>query len=296
MPDTKIVFGGLMTHAKTLFLMALALAAAPSRAFAGSEALALGADKAFMNAAFSQPLPRPASGKWTVQMPVAQMMPSMRWFSLAVLGQLGGETVQGTAAPVGDIDLATLLNKQLKSPLKYSLGGKDVWISGAFDRQQNAYVSILVNGSEPLFFNVKGLLDKEEQIVSGTAKYTLRLSPNVINQMKSEIILENTVNEDDMVRITLKKMLEGVGATGAAVAVSGQNYKVFYTDDIKAGRVDKTAKSFTFILTEASGEIHVFLIPAELVPSDKISVFKMFANARVGLLQKDGKLKVYENP
>lgn len=286
-----------MTHAKTLLVLVLALAAAPSRAFAGSEALALGADKAFMNAAFSMPLTMPtAAAKMTIQMPMAQILPSVNWFSLAVLAQLGAETVQSAAAQVGDIDLATLLNKQLKSPLKYSLGGKDVWVSGAFDRQQNAYVSILVDGSEPVFFNVKGLLDKEEQVVTGTAKYKVRLSPNVINQMKSEIILENLANEDDMVRITLKKMLEGVGATGAAVTVAGQNYKVFYTDDVKAGRVDKTAKSFTFILTEASGEIHVFLIPAEIVPSDKIAVFKMFANARVGLMQKDGKLKVYENP
>ena len=97
-------------------------------------------------------------------------------------------------------------------------------------------------------------------------------------------------------RPLVKKMLDGVGATGAAATVSGQGYKVFYTDDIKAGRVDKTAKTITFILTEASGEIHVFLIPAELVPSDKIAVFKMFSNTRVGLMQKDGKLKVYENP
>ncbi len=285
-----------MTHAKTLVVLALALAAAPSRAFAGSEALALGADKAFMNAAFASPLPMSAAGKWTVQAPMAQLLPSMSWFSLSVLAQLGSEALPGAAAQTGDIDLATLLNKQLKSPLKYSLGGKDVWISGAFDRQQNAYVSILVDGAEARFFNVKGLLDKEEEVVSGTAKYKLYLNPNVINQMKSEIILENAANEDDKVRVTLKKMLEGVGSSGAAVTVSGQNYKVFYTDDIKAGRADKTAKSFTFILTEANGEIHVFLIPAELVPADKIAVFKMFSNVRVGLVQKDGKLKVYENP
>ena len=286
-----------MTHAKTLLVLALALATAPSCALAGSEAVALGADKAFMTAAFSTPMMMPtAAAKMTIQRPMAQLLPSMNWFSLAVLGELGAEPALGTGAQVGDIDLASLLNKQLKSPLKYSLGGKDVWVSGAFDRQQNAYVSILVDGSEAVFFNVKGLLDKEEQVVTGTAKYKVRLSPNVINQMKSEIILENLANEDDMVRITLKKMLEGVAATGAGVAVAGQNYKVFYTDDVKAGRVDKMAKSFTFILTEASGEIHVFLIPAELVPSDKIAVFKMFLNARVGLIQKDGKLKVYENP
>jgi hypothetical protein len=287
-----------MIQAKSLIVLALTLAAAPSLSRAGSEALSFGADQAFTNAAFFQGLPKPAAARWTVQMPkpTAQIMPSMNWFSLSVLAQLGGETVPGSAAQVGDIDLAALLNRQLKSPLKYTLGGKEAWVSGAFDRQQNAYVSILVSGSEPVFFNVKGLLDREETVVAGTAKYNLRLSPNVINQMKSEIILENVANEDDMVRITLKKMLEGVGAAGAPVTAAGQAYKVFYTDDIKAGRVDKTAKTFTFIHTEASGEIHVFLIPAELVPGDKVAVFKMFANARVGLTQKDGKLKVYENP
>lgn len=286
-----------MTRAISLIALALALAAGPSKAFAGSEALARGADMAFMNAAFSAPLPAPSAARWTVQMPrpAAQLMPSANWFSLSVLAQLGGEPV-AAAAPVGDIDLASLLNKQLKSPLKYSLGGKDVWVSGAFDRQQNAYVSILVDGAEARFFNVRGLLDKEETVSAGANKYTLRLSPNIINQMRSEIILENAADEDDMVRITLKKMLDGVGATGAPVTAGGKAYKVFYTDDIKAGRVDKTAKTITFIHTEASGEIHVFLIPAELVPSDKIAVFKMFGNARVGLSQKDGKLKVYENP
>lgn len=286
-----------MTHAKTFMVLALALATAPCPASAGSEAAAAGADQAFAHAAFFQALPKPNPGKWTVQMPMptAQVMPSMNWFSLSVLAQLGGAPA-GAGAQIGDIDLTTLLNRQLKSPLKYSLGGKDVWVSGAFDRQQNAYVSILVDGSEPVFYNVRGLLDKEETVSAGANKYTLRLSPNVINQMKSEIVLENKADEDDAVRITLKKMLDGVGATGAPVAVSGQNYKVFYTDDIKAGRVDKTAKTFTFILTEASGEIHVFLIPAELVPGDKIAVFKMFSNVRVGLMQKDGKLKVFENP
>jgi hypothetical protein len=106
---------------------------------------------------------------------------------------------------------------------------------------------------------------------------------------------ENAADEDDKVRISLKKMLEGVGASGAAVTVSGQSYKVFYTDDIKAGRADQSAKSFTFILTEPNGEIHVFLIPAELVPSDKIAVFKMFQNSLVGLTQKNGRLKIFRN-
>ncbi len=286
-----------MNHAKKSFVLALALAA-PSFAFAGGEAMSAGAEAAFAQAAFTQPFPKMNLQGLTIQAPRAQLqlMPSMNWFSLSVLAQLGGEVGQASANEVASIDLPSLLNRQLKSPLKYSLGGKDVWISGAFDRSQNAYVSILVDGSDAVFFNVKGLLDKEESVSAGTAKYKLYLSPNVINQMKSEIVLENAANEDDKVRITLKKMLEGVGAGGAAATVGGQAYKVFYTDDIKAGRVDKTAKTITFILTEASGEIHVFLIPAELVPSDKVAVFKMFNNARVGMMQKDGKLKVYENP
>jgi hypothetical protein len=200
------------------------------------------------------------------------------------------------AAPALEIDLAGLLNKQLKTSLKFNVGGKDVWVGGAFDRAQNANVSILVDGGAAQFYDVRKLLDKEQPLELGTARYKMYLAPNIINQMKSEIILENVADEDDMVRITLKKMLEGVGATGAPVTAGGKEYKVFYTDDIKAGRVDKTAKTITFIHTEAKGEIHVFLIPAELVPSDKIAVFKMFANARVGLSQKDGKLKVYENP
>ncbi|MBI5246771.1 MAG: hypothetical protein HY923_06285 [Elusimicrobia bacterium] len=289
-----------MNQAKTLLVLALALIAAPSRSLAGSEALAAGADAAFAGAAFHTPLPKMVLAEgWTIHKPIAQasLLPSTNWFSLAVLAQVGGEPIGATAATeVAAIDLAALLNKQLKSQLKYNLGGKDVWVSGAFDRQQNAYVSILVDGSDAVFYNVKGLLDKEETVSAGANKYTLRLSPNVINQMKSEIVLENKANEDDVVRITLKKMLDAVGATGDTAKVGGQTYKVFYTDDIKNGRVDKTAKTISFILTEPNGEIHVVLIPAELVPSDKIAVFKMFKDARVGMTQKDGKLKVYENP
>ena len=287
-----------MNQAKS-FVAALALTLAPARALAGSEAYAAGADAAFQQAAFVLPLPARAATDWTIQRPPLasiKALPAMSWFSLSVLAQLGDAPQAAAATQTADIDLATLLNKQLKSQLKYTMGGKDVWISGAFDRQQNAFVSILVDGSDAVFFNVKGLLDKEESVTAGANTYKLYLSPNVINQMKSEIVLENAANEDDKVRVTLKKMLDAVGAAGADAKVGDQTYKVFYTDDIKAGRVDKTAKTFSFILTEANGQIHVFLIPAELVPSDKIAVFKMFKDRRVGLSQKDGKLKVYENP
>ncbi|UPT73428.1 MAG: hypothetical protein M0D55_16385 [Elusimicrobiota bacterium] len=288
MPDTT---GGFMTRVITAAALVLALAA--PRAVAGPEAAAAGAERA-LQVAFAQPLPQPAGKNWRTYLPVAQAGAQMSWFSLSVLAQLGAEA-PGASAQVGDLDLATLLNKQLKSPLKYSLGGKDVWVSGAFDRSENAYVSILVDGSEPVFFNVKGLLDKEESVRAGANTYKLYLAPNVINQMKSEIILENAADEDDKTRITLKKMLDAVSASGAAVTIGGLPYKVFYTDDVKNGRVDKTKKTFTFILTE-NGQFHVFMIPADLVPGDRIAVFKMFRDARVGLMQKDGKLKIHENP
>jgi hypothetical protein len=288
-----------MIHAKIVVALAVALALSPARAFAGLEALSAGADGAFARAAFSQPFPklRASGGTLPITLVSTTLLPSMSWFRLSVLARVGGEQVGAAAATeVASLDLGALLNRQLKTQLKYSLGGKDVWVSGAFDRAQNAYVSILVDGPEAVFYNVKGLLDKEETVSAGTNKYTLRLSPNVVNQMKSEIVLENKDNEDDVVRITLKKMLDAVGAVGDMAKVGAQTYKVFYTDDIKNGRVDKTEKTITFILTEPNGEIHVFLIPAELVPLDKIAVFKMFNNGRVGLTQKDGKLKVYENP
>lgn len=285
---------------KTSIVVALTLALAPVSALAGSELAAAGADKAFFEAAFGRALPGAGlAQEWKIQKPapIAQVsLPTMSWFSLSVLAQLGDAPQAAAATQVADIDLATLLNKQLKSSLKFSMGGKDVWVSGAFDRQQNAYVSILVDGQDAKFFNVKGLLDKEEQVSAGTNNYKLYLAPNVINQMKSEIILENAADEDDKVRVSLKKMLDAVGAAGAEAKVGDQAYKIFYTDDIKNGAVDKSAKTITFIHTEAGGQIHVFLIPAELVPSDKIAVFKMFKDRRVGLTQKDGKLKVFENP
>lgn len=281
-----------MTHAKTLAVLVLAAAAAvPARA--GLETASAGADRAFAQAAFAGGFSSLApAAKW--RQPLAQV-PVNNEMNLPQLVSADG-VAGAAAAEVASLDLAALLNRQLKTNLRYDMGGKSVWISGAFDRAQNAYVSILVDGAPAKFFNVKGLLDKEELVEAGTNKYKLYLAPNIIDQMKSEIILENAADEDDKVRVSLKKMLAAVSAAGDSATVGGQAYKVFYTDDVKNGQVDATAKTITFIHTEASGAIHVFLIPADLVPSDKIAVFKMFQSRRVGLVQKDGKLKVYENP
>ncbi len=210
--------------------------------------------------------------------------------------QQTGASVRGLAAPVAQLELGGLLNKHLKTTLKFNLGGKDLWISGAFDRDQNAFVSILVDGSEPLFFNVRALLDKEELLAIGTGSYKLSLSPNIINQMESEIVLKNVADRKDRESVTIKEMLDAVSAAGAELKLSDQSYRAFYYDDIKNGRQDKTAKAFAFILTDAKGEIHAFLVPADLVPSDKAAVFKMYNNKTVGLQQAGGKLQVFENP
>ncbi len=198
------------------------------------------------------------------------------------------------AAPKAELNLASLLNRHLRNQLKYSLGGKEVYVSGSFDRAQNAYVSILVEGKAPVFYNVKGLLDKEELIDIGSARYKVYLSPNIINKMKSQIVIENAANEDEAVRVTIKKLLDSISAAGDDVKLTDQAYKAFYSDDIKDAKADPNVKTFSFILTEANGEIHVFLVPAELVPADKIATFKMFNNKQLGLQQVDGKLKVYE--
>lgn len=289
---------------RVVCLLAVGFAAMP--AHAGTESLSAAADQAFLNAAFHMPLPRPSEAVRASSSRLAQLgafgLPDLGGFDgymkehsrVAVAD--GAVQTLALAGPLADIDLSALLNRQLKTSLKYNVGGRDVWIGGVFDRESNAYVTVWVDGSQPGFYNVRGLLDKEQPITIGTAKYKLYLSPNVINQMKSEIVLENAADEDDKIRVTLKKMLEAVGNAGQAVAFTDQTYKVFYTDDMKNGQPDKTAKLFIFLLTEASGDIHVFLIPAKEVPSDKINVFKMFKDKRVGLTQQNGRLKVYENP
>ena len=40
--------------------------------------------------------------------------------------------------------------------------------------------------------------------------------------------------------------------------------------------------------------MHVFLIPEETVPSDKLAVFKVFKDKKIGLQRIDGKLRIYE--
>lgn len=274
---------------------ALAALVLAGRAEAQPEAAAAGARAAF-DLSIVSPQPefrRSMRNGWQM---LAQANPATAGFFTVSAALIATADVDASAAPTAEIDLPGLLNKQLKTSLKYTIGGKDVWVGGAFDRSQSAYVSILVDGEPAKFYNVRSLLDREQPLRLGTANYKMYLAPNVINQMKSEIILENAADEDDKVRITLKKMMDAAGAAGHAVTLGAQAYRVFYTDDVRNGVADPATKVLTFLLVDARGEVHVFLIPAELVPGDKIAVFKMFEDKRVGLTQSGGRLKIYENP
>ncbi len=211
--------------------------------------------------------------------------------------------VDGLAAPTSptaQIDLSKLLNRQWKSPATFTMGGQKVYIGGAFDRSQNAFVGAFVDGwPQPKFFNIKGLLDKEGTLSVGGAAYGVALSANVLSPMKSQIVFENKANEEDQARISVKKLLESLNAAGETVKFTDQSYQLFYFNDVKEGpngpSVDLNSFTYAMILTEGD-DMHVFLIPVESIPANQVAVFKMFKDKRVGLQSAGGQLKVFENP
>lgn len=198
-------------------------------------------------------------------------------------------------AAVADLDLASLLNGHLKTRLRYQLSGRTVWFSGAFDKAQKPFVSVLVEGSAPRFFDVKALLNKEQSVSVGGASYTLSLSPNIFHRMKSTINLKNDRNAREAARFSVQDMLDAVSAAGRTVRLSDQSYQFYYADGLKGGAADPSARMFVFIHGNGS-DFHVYLIPENLVPSDRVGVFKMFNDKRVGLVNAGGRLQVYENP
>ena len=188
------------------------------------------------------------------------------------------------------LDLAALLNRHLKTTLRYSLSGRTVWFSGAFDAQQNPFVSVLVDGASPLYFNVKALLNNEQHLSIGGAKYTLSLSPNIFHKMKSTINLKNDSNSREAARFSVQDMLDAVSAAGQPVALTDQAYKFYYADGVSGG-----GRMFVFICGGCS-DFHVYLVPESSVPADRIGVFTMFNGKRVGLAHTQAGLQVYENP
>lgn len=284
-----------MTRRNAVWIFCCAMALPSLASAAGPEALAAGARGGF---GFRMPgggdaAALPAAGNVGDGSPIQLMRAQPAGASVSAAGR------QEVAA----FDLAALQDSHWKTAtaeLNPTLSGKTVHVSGTFDRAQNAYLSVLVDGgSVPLFFELKGLLDNPGTVPVGSAKYTLNLAANPVKPLKSLIVFENQANEDDTVSIKVGKLLDGIAAAGKPVQLSDQAYRLFYYRDVKAqgGQVvlDPATKSFAMIFSEGE-EMGVFIIPAEEVPSDRIAVFKMQANKRVGLMQKDGKLKIYENP
>jgi hypothetical protein len=194
------------------------------------------------------------------------------------------------ASQAGDLDLAALFNRHLKTTLRYQLSGRTVWFSGAFDAGQNPFVSVLVDGSAPLYFNVKALLNTDQHLSVGGARYTLSLSPNIFHKMKSTINLKNDANSREAARFSVQEMLDAVSAAGAPVTVSGQAYRFYYSVGVGSAQ-----KMFVFIYG-SSKDFHVFLIPENQVPADRMGVFTLFGGKRAGLSREGSSLRIYDNP
>lgn len=280
-------------------VLALALAV-PSAAQAASEALSASASLSFSAAAFAPGAasfrPRGAAGiPRAVQM--TAVLDSWDEFLRDHTGVVG-EDAAAAGAPTlaADLDLDVLLNKQLKTALRFNMGGKTVWCGGIFDRNQTAYLSVLVDGQPVRYYDVKGIYKHEEKLRIGSNNYKLWLSANIFSKLKSEIVFTNLDDENDETRFNLKKMLSSVADAGALVPLTGQPYRVFYTDGLRGNQADPSARLFTFLMTEPNGDLHVYLIPVELVPADRIAIFKLFADRAVGLSRSGSSLKIYENP
>ncbi|TBR23042.1 hypothetical protein EPO15_06795 [bacterium] len=207
-------------------------------------------------------------------------------------------SVAPQAAPAAEADLKALLNSHLKAQLTVTLGGKKTYISGVFDRQQNAFLSIWIEGeAAPVLFNIKGLMEKEGSVQSGSTGYKVYLEANPLQPLKSKIAFENKANEDDVQTVRLGNLLNAIEASGQVVALTGQSYRLFYFQDVmeSGGSVVLNPNSRTIALILKDGdEMHVFLIPEENVASDKLSVFKVYKDKKIGVQNAAGKLRIYE--
>jgi hypothetical protein len=199
-----------------------------------------------------------------------------------------------TAGPLVEFDLASTLNTHLKTGLRYQLNGRTVWFSGAFDRAQKPYVSVLVDGVTARYYDVKALLNQDQRLTINGQPYTLSLSPNIFHKMKSTINLRAD-NGRDSARFSVQDMLDAVGSVGQPLNLGGVPYRFYYADGLNGGTSDPTARMFVFIAGN-SKDFHVFLVPESSVPSDRLGVYPMLNNARVGLVSRGGRLQVYENP
>lgn len=187
-----------------------------------------------------------------------------------------------------DLELAPLLDRHLKTRLHFVLNGRSVWFSGAFDRSQKPFVSVLVDGQAPRYFDVKALLNQDQAVSVGGAPFTLSLSANIFHRMKSTIKLQSDSTGQNA-RFSVQDMLDAVAVAGSPVRFSDQTVQFYYSNGLDGGRM------FVFIFGDAK-DFHVYLVPEDMVPADKLAVFSMFGDKRVGLARQDGRLRIYENP
>jgi hypothetical protein len=212
-----------------------------------------------------------------------------------------GAALAATAkAPVKQLSLAKLLNKHLTTDLAFTMGGKQTWMSGAFDKTgENAYVSVLEDGKAAKFFNVKGILDEAKFVTVGSAKYKISIKADVFNQMESLILFENDANRRDKPNFSLKDMIDSVGKAGEQVAAGGATYSLFYYHEVSGageGVVDSKSQLLTFLHTSDKGEFAVWVIPASELADGKLRAYTMQDNKTVGLQIAGDTLKVYDQP
>jgi len=199
-----------------------------------------------------------------------------------------------TSGAVAQFELASALNVHLKTNLRYQLNGRTVWFSGAFDRSQKPYVTVLVDGVTARYYDVKALLNDDQHLAINGQGYTLSLSPNIFHRMKSTINLKAD-NGRDSVRFSVQDMLDAVGSVGQPLNLGSVPYRFYYSDGLNGTTADPSARMFVFIAGN-SKDFHVFLVPESSVPSDRLGVYQMFNGVRVGLVNRGGRLEVYENP
>jgi hypothetical protein len=271
----------------------VAVAALAAPAFAGVEGLKFESRAAFMEAAHVPSAAVSGFQPAVFAVPIPSLIRGSDGFTSVTPVAFGVAPVAGVSQ---ELALGALLNRHLKTSLKFALGGTSAWVSGGFNRAEKPAVAITEEGKPTRFFDVEALLDSPEIIDIGSAKYQLSLSPNLTDRLGSKIVLTNIANRSEQKKITLREMLAAVAAAGENANVGGQAYKVFYYDDIEEGAASAKSRSFAFILVDAAGEFHVFLIPAELIPGDRVALFKMLNNSVAGLQNTGSVLRVFDNP
>jgi len=292
MPDTERNPGDAMKQTIRLAVLLTAAFALSAAAQTTPESLSVAAGARFQAVSLE-------AGSMSFRPTLSAGMPRLaQGAELDFLGELQGAATllsPGSyrtlgAAQAGELELPALYNRHLKTSLRYQLSGRTVWFSGAFDAGQNPFVSVLVDGSAPLYFNVKALLHADQHLTVGGARYTLSLSPNIFHKMKSTINLKNDANSREAARFSVQAMLDAVSAAGSPVTVSGEAYKFYYANGVGDGQ-----RMFVFICGGGS-DFHVFLIPESRVPEGRMGVFALFGGRRAGLSRVGTSLRIYDNP